>query len=107
MRVLIGRRTGTRILFRTFPDVTDAPGGNIYTIRPDGTDLRQLTRFAPVRNLGELAFSPDAASIAFTRGGGNRDLYIMLADGTHIEKITHAAEAGQSDNSPSWRRVGR
>jgi Tol biopolymer transport system component len=38
--------------------------------------------------LGELAFSPDAKRIVFTKGGDNRDMFVMRANGTGIRQIT-------------------
>jgi Tol biopolymer transport system component len=88
-----------RILFRTIP-ANDEPGGDIYTIKPDGTGLRQLTHFPPDHVLGELAFSPDGESIVFTRGDSERDMYVMRADGSHIRQITTTE---LSENWPSWQ----
>jgi TolB protein len=89
---------GRRIVFRTIPP-NDEPGGDIYTIRPDGRGLRQLTHFPPDGVLGELGFSPDAKSIVFTRGGESRDMFVMRANGTHIEQIT---QTELSENWPDW-----
>jgi len=89
---------GRRIVFRTIPP-NDEPGGDIYTIRPDGSGLRQLTHFRPDGVLGELGFSPDAKSIVFTRGGESRDMFVMRANGTHIEQIT---QTELSENWPDW-----
>jgi Tol biopolymer transport system component len=89
---------GRRILFRTIP-ADDAPGGDIYTIRPDGTGLRQLTHFPPTGNLHELGFSPDAKSIVFSKGGATGDLFVMRANGTGIRQIT---QTELSENWPDW-----
>ena len=87
-------------MFHTVPP-DDAPGGDIYTIRPDGTGLRRLTHFPPTVRLGELGFSPDAKRIVFTKGGAdnNRDLFVMRTDGTGVEQITRTA---LSENGPDW-----
>ena len=89
---------GTRIVFRTIPP-DDAPGGDIYTVRPDGSGLRRLTRFGSEFQLGELSYSPDGKRIAFTKGGDERDLYVMRTDGSGIHRITRTA---LSENSPDW-----
>src|SRR5687768_4904575 len=61
--------------------VTSAPGGNreIYTVEPEGTGLRRLTR--DVRDDYDPAFSPDGRSIAFVRGALRPELFLMRADG--------------------------
>jgi TolB protein len=89
---------GRRIVFHTVPK-GDVPGGDIYTIRPDGSGLRRLTHFRPRRMLGELAFSPDAKRIVFTKGGDNRDMFVMRANGTGIRQITRTKV---SVNWPDW-----
>jgi TolB protein len=98
----------SRILFRTMPNGADDYGkGNIYTIRPDGTGLRQLTHFPPsVRVLETGSYSPDGASIVFmTTDGATRglgllpDVFVMSADGTDIRPVTRSRNW---DGSPDW-----
>jgi Tol biopolymer transport system component len=99
---------GTRILFRTMPNGEGDYGkGNIYTIRPDGSGLRQLTHFpASVRVLQTGSYSPDGASILFmTTAGATRglgllpDVFVMTADGTDIRPVTRSRNW---DGSPDW-----
>ena len=71
----------------------------VATIRPDGSGLRRLTHFRPRRMLGELAFSPDAKRIVFTKGGNNRDMFVMRANGTGVKQITRTKVSG---NWPDW-----
>lgn len=81
--------------------------GNLYVIRPDGTDLRQLTHFPPtVRILRSGSYSPDGNSIVFaTTAGATRalgvlpDLFVMSADGTDIRPLTRSPNW---DGSPDW-----
>jgi TolB protein len=89
---------GRRIVFRTIP-ANDAPGGNIYTIRPDGTGLRELAHLPPTAMPAELGFSPDAKWIVFTNGGASKDLFVMRANGTGIRQITRTE---LSENWPDW-----
>ncbi len=90
---------GRRIVFRTIP--LDDVGGDIYTIRPDGSGLRRLTHFPPTVRLGELGFSGDAKRIVFTMGGpdNSRDMFVMRTDGTRVEQVTRTV---LSENSPDW-----
>jgi len=96
---------GRHILFHDNNDVDlEVVSANLYTIRPDGTDLHQLT-FAQNGDLQYLgsSYSPDGRFITFGRrpatGGTNADVYIMRADGTHIEQVTKTKEY---DSYPDW-----
>jgi TolB protein len=80
---------GTRIVFSNSHLGSDR-SSNVYTVRADGTGLRQLTRSVggTENNLGN-SWSPDGRKIAFV---SNRDgeylLYTMNADGTGVHRIT-------------------
>jgi TolB protein len=97
---------GTRILFHDNLDTPDA-NANLYTIRPDGTGLRQLT-FADdgiTRYLGS-SYSPDGRWIAAGRlpatGGpeaSSADVFVMRANGTTIRKVTRTE---LYDSYPDW-----
>ena len=73
------------------------PSSNVFTIRPDGSGLRQLThsRGGHVNN-GADSWSPDGKRIAFVsnRGGGAYEICVMNADGTHATAVTHTAAGG-------------
>jgi TolB protein len=101
---------GSRILFRTQPNPGTDAGGNLFTIRPDGTGLRQLTHFDPYdRNEGALwngSYSPDGSSVVFSTiegaVGQERDLvdvFVMSADGTDIRPVTRELNW---DGTPDW-----
>jgi hypothetical protein len=74
--------------------------GNIFTIEPDGTGLRQLTTAG-----GDSAprWSPNGKSIAYLDHG---NLWIMRASGSHKRQVTSAAP-GFTDARPSWSPNGR
>jgi TolB protein len=85
---------GTRIAFAS------SRNGNfeIYTVRPDGSDLRQLTFHASDDNAP--TWSPDGRQIAFTsdRGGVNQ-LYVMSADGGPVNRLP---TGGGKIDRPTW-----
>lgn len=61
---------------------------DVFSARPDGSDLRRLTD-----NPGydaEPTISPDGRSIVFTSlRDGDLDIYVMDADGGNVRRLTH------------------
>ena len=103
---------GGRILFRTKQSTRTDAGGNLYTIRPDGTGLRQLTHFKALDPLpGALrvgSYAPDGSSICFAtyhnaaEAGATSslpDVFVMSADGTNVRPVTRALNW---DGDPDW-----
>ena len=102
---------GTRILFRGGSGTYVGRGqGNLFTIRPNGKGLRQLTHFAQrsaVLRTG--SFSPDGRSIVFAttigatsiNGTDLPDVFVMSADGTNIRPVTRTRNW---DASADWGR---
>ena len=95
---------GRRILFHSNVNGPPDVSANLYTIRPDGTNLRQLT-FALgglLQYLGS-SYSPDGEKITVGRrpatGGVNADVYVMRADGTHLTQVTRTE---LYDSYPDW-----
>jgi WD40-like Beta Propeller Repeat len=72
----------------------------IYTIKPDGTGLQQITdahRFDP-------DFSPGAAKLVATRWDGTQtDVVVMDADGNNE---TELADSAANDENPAWSPDG-
>lgn len=96
---------GKRILFHSNQEGPHNVSGNLYTIRPDGTGLRQLThaRGGTVQYLSS-SFSPDGMWITFARTpgkgrSGNADVFVMRANGTGLRNLTHSAIW---DSAPDW-----
>jgi TolB protein len=104
---------GDRIAF-----TSDRDGDyEIYTIRPDGTDLRRLTNSPG--NDAHNSWSPDGEWIVFTsvRGGfkdemaltpfnpqPNGDLWVMRPDGSDVRMLT---DDQFEDGTPSWLPMSR
>jgi TolB protein len=88
---------GKGILFRTHPgDDPSGTGSNLYTIRPDGSGLRQLTHYSAGERVLEGSYSPDGAEIVFATshdavGGSNPDVFVMNLDGTRVHPLTRTA----------------
>jgi Tol biopolymer transport system component len=72
-------------------------GGVIYSIRPDGSDRRQLTTNTASHS---PRWSPNGRRIAFHRAG---DIWIMRADGSAAHRITSGSA---NDINPSWSPDG-
>lgn len=79
------------------------PSYDIFTARPDGTDLKRLT--AADGYDAEATTSTDGKRIVFTSTrGGDLDIYTMDADGRNVKRLT--SELGY-DGGPFFSRDGR
>ena len=79
------------------------PGYDVFTARPDGSDLKQLTK-TPGYD-AESTFSTDGRKIVFTSmRDGDLDIYTMDADGRNVKKLTN--EMGY-DGGPFFSRDGK
>jgi len=74
--------------------------GNIFSIKPDGTGLRKLTRLG---HASGPRWSPNGTRLAFIDRG---NLWIMNANGSKMRRITDAAPAF-TDGRPTWSPNGR
>jgi len=92
---------GSLILFRSYEDGDEQTQSQICTIRPDGTDLQQITNFPEGTLVLSASFSPDGQQIVFSMAGksGKADVYVMRADGTDIKPVTQTA---LWDSAPDW-----
>jgi Tol biopolymer transport system component len=83
-------------------DSTRAGGTDIYLMRIDGSDVRQLT-FDHGFTWG-ATWSPDGKRLAFNSWrGDNQDIYLIDADGTHETRLTTDP---RSELEPSWSADG-
>jgi Tol biopolymer transport system component len=77
----------------------------IYTARPDGSDLRRLTRNDAYD--ADATVSPDGKRIVFTSTrDGDLELYTMNGDGTDDRRVTHrVGYDGGAFFSPDGKRL--
>lgn len=95
---------GKRILFHSNEAGPSDVSANLYTVRADGRDLKQLTfERGGTRNYLGSSYSPDGRFITVGRrpatGGTAADVYIMRADGTGIRPVTRTV---LYDSYPDW-----
>jgi Dipeptidyl peptidase IV (DPP IV) N-terminal region len=74
--------------------------GNIYSIEPAGTGLRQLTRAG---HASGPRWSPDGKQLAYVYRG---NLWVMNANGSGKTQLTSSAPA-YTDGRPTWSPNGR
>ena len=99
---------GSHIIFRSSDDDDDATQSQLYTVRPDGSELKQMTNVPRGTLLLSATYSPDGTQIVFAKsgdgsGGEQADLYVMNADGTGAHPILTNT---QWDSAPDWGTAG-
>lgn len=100
---------GSRIVFNS----TRNGGLNIFSIRPDGTELVQLTWANPTEPLpgsghaaAKPSWSPDGRRLVYSVAlSGRSTLWIMDANGSEKRRLTSPVNA--DDFEPSWSPDGR
>jgi TolB protein len=75
---------------------------DIFTARPDGSDLKQLTK-APGYD-AETTISRDGKLVFTSKRDGDLDIYTMDADGKNVKRLTN--ELGY-DGGPFWSYDGK
>ena len=99
---------GRRLVFGNDSEPGPADPVNIYTVRPDGTDMRALTNYAAPVRAWAGGFSPDGQWIVFRlEEGGLATLYRIRPDGTDLHAILPASSTffpGHIDRGPAPAR---
>jgi Tol biopolymer transport system component len=90
-------RATNLIAFRAVSDLE--PGfGNIFTIRPDGTGLRQVTRFRQTALSSKVSTSADGKWLLFAKGD-QKALFVERVDGTSLRPV---GASKFYDSAPDW-----
>lgn len=85
---------GNRLVFES----TLSGTYSVYSINPDGTDLKRLTPDSA--NNEQARWSPDGKHIVFSSDrAGHLDLYLMNADGSNQTRLTAASGGGYYGSS--------
>lgn len=72
----------------------------IWTVRPDGAELTELTKAAPDEHDVDPVFSPDGKQILFSSTrGGTVGVWKMSADGSNCQRICNGDQADWSPNA--------
>jgi uncharacterized repeat protein (TIGR01451 family) len=90
---------GNRIAFIGTGTFGDTSG--VWAMNADGTARTQVTTPRNSNNDQTPTWSPDGTRIAFggTRSGSNFGVYVVNADGTHLQRLTFG-------NDPAWSPDG-
>lgn len=79
----------------------DEKASDIYLMRPDGSEFRQLTKDGEPK--GSLDWSPDGKRVAFSVRTDHYDIWVINSDGTGLKRITD----GLADSDqPAWSPDG-
>jgi TolB protein len=84
-------------------------GCHVYTMRPDGSNLRDATPSLAAWS-SEPAFNPTGSRIVFVRGhpgDGRSDLFTMRPNGSGVRRLTgHSGRPLGGVYAPSWSPDG-
>jgi Tol biopolymer transport system component len=91
---------GTLISFRSEPNPSKDFIGEIYSVKPDGSDLTQLTK-ANGKQVLSMSFSTDSTWIVFAMEGVDHlpDLFAMRRDGSDVTQLT---KTSVWESAPDW-----
>jgi TolB protein len=96
-----------RIAFSSVRSDPQALSFDIFSMNPDGGDVRRLTTNPEVDRQPD--WSPDATAIAYTidkpNAAKNFEVARMSASGTDVRRLTTTV-TDQASSQPSWRRDG-
>jgi Tol biopolymer transport system component len=86
-------------------DTGDGPHSQIYTVRPDGKDLRELTHGRRAQRT-DPRWSAGGRRIAYISDeSGTPQIWVMSRNGRRQHQVTH--DPGSDYSSPSWSPDGK
>ena len=98
--------TNGSIVFRRYFDDTKQWGA-LFSVKPDGTSVRQLTHPAKGILDSEPVWSPDGKRIAYDHGRGNKTLvYVANADGSGAKPLGGCTGSCAGQEAPAWSPYG-
>jgi Bacterial Ig-like domain (group 2)/WD40-like Beta Propeller Repeat len=94
---------GTRLAFSPV-NTGNSDQDTIYVVNADGSNLRPLFSFSPVRHVANPTWSPDGTQLAFEGWelSDTRYIYVMNADGSGAHSLRNTA----GGRSPAWSPDG-
>lgn len=98
----IGNLNG-RVIYSIFNSAEGANASDIYSINPDGSDLRQIASYAYTSGVQAITPLILNGKVVYTDiSGGSGDLYAMNADGTGLTTLAAGAtlESIQGEANP-------
>ena len=76
---------------------------HIWSVKPDGSNLKELTRGSPDENDVDPQFGPDGKSVLLTSTrGGTAGVWRMAVDGSKMERI---CDGDQAEWAPDGKRI--
>jgi TolB protein len=84
--------------------------GNVYTMNPDGSDMRQVTSLPPNTFANNASWSPDGRQIVFAESppqSAPAQLWLMNADGRNLHLLLSDPNPNYGDYEPSFSPDGR
>jgi len=102
------RPDGSRVLMHSYDDGKGRSRGirgNLFTIRPDGTGIKQLTDSGRDQVFFSPDWSPDGSQITFVHfqfGDDHLEIQVMDADATNATTVADCPVDRFCD-VPSWR----
>jgi Tol biopolymer transport system component len=82
----------------------DSPDYELYSVLPDGSDLKRLTNNSGHESGG--SYCPDGRRIVFASGMGGGGIWMMNADGSNPVQLTFRNTDGGAACSPDGTKIG-
>src|SRR4051794_31025983 len=84
--------TNGRVAFRRYADAKQTVGA-IFTMNPDGSDVRRITN-PPAHSVDDQPdWSPDGKRLTFSNCQATCYVWVVNADGTGRQRLTHCGHA--------------